>query len=50
MDYSIFAVVAILFVVYLFITFYNKRRSGTRKNRKFMEGYKRKSDERKEEK
>lgn len=49
MDYSIFAVLAILFVVYLFITIYNKRRSGRRKDRKFMEGYKRKSDNRKEE-
>jgi hypothetical protein len=46
--YTIYAVLGILFVVYLFITFYNKRRSNRRKDRKFMEGYKRRGDRKKE--
>ncbi len=37
--YTIYAVLGILFVVYLFITFSMKRRSNHRKDRKFMEGY-----------
>ncbi|HET8735858.1 MAG TPA: hypothetical protein VFM69_04595 [Pricia sp.] len=47
-DYTIFTVLGILFVVYLFITFYNKRRSNRRKDQKFMEGYKRRGDKEKE--
>ncbi|MGB7394737.1 MAG: hypothetical protein WA913_10115 [Pricia sp.] len=37
--YTIYAVLGILFVVYLFITFSNRRKSNRRKDRKFMEGY-----------
>lgn len=47
--YTIYAVLGILFVIYLFITFYNKRRSNRRKDRKFMEGYKRRDGKRNEE-
>jgi len=43
--YTIYAVLGILFVVYLFITFSNKRSSNRRKDRNFMEGYKRKNKE-----
>ncbi len=43
--YTIYAVVGILFVVYLFITFSNRRSSNRRKDRKFMEGYERKNEE-----
>ncbi len=46
--YTIYAVLAILIVVYLFITLTNKRKSGRRKDKKFMEGYKRR-DEKKEQ-
>ncbi len=45
--YTIYAIVGILFVVYLFITFSNKRSANRRKDRKFMEGYKRRDDEKK---
>ncbi len=47
--YTIYAVLGILFVVYLFITFAMKRRSNRRKDRKFMESYdrsKRKNEDR----
>lgn len=45
--YTIYAVLGILFVVYLFITFSNRRRSNRRKDRKFMEGYKQRDEEKK---
>lgn len=51
MDYTIYAVLGIIFVVYLFMTIYGKRRSRIRKDRKFMEGYgtsKQKNDEEKD--
>ncbi len=43
--YTIYAVLGILFVVYLFIMFSKKRSSNRRKDRKFMEGHKRRDDE-----
>lgn len=45
--YTIYAVLGIVFVVYLFISFSNRRRSNRRKDRKFMDGYNRskRSDE-----
>lgn len=43
--YTIYAVLVILFVVYLFITFSNKRGSDRRKDRKFLEGFKRRDEE-----
>jgi hypothetical protein len=39
MDYSIYTVLGILFVVYLFITIYNKKQSRRRRDKKFMDGY-----------
>lgn len=43
--YTIYTVFVILFVVYLFILFSNKRSSNRRKDHKFMQGYKRKKEE-----
>lgn len=43
--YTIYAVLGILFVVYLFITFSNKRSANRRKDRKFMEGHRRRDEE-----
>ncbi len=40
--YTIYTILAILIVVYLFININNRRKSGRRKDKKFMEGYKRK--------
>ena len=37
--YTIYAVLGILVVVYLYISFSNRRRSNSRKDRKFMDGY-----------
>jgi len=45
--YTIYAVLGILFVVYLFIMFSNRRSSNHRKDHKFMEGYKRRDEEKK---
>ncbi|WP_175455371.1 hypothetical protein [Pricia antarctica] len=45
--YTIYAVLGILFVVYLFVTFSNRRSSNRRKDHKFMEGYKRRDEEKK---
>ncbi len=47
--YTIYAILGILFVVYLFITFSNRRSSNRRKDRKFMEGYKRKNEEKEQQ-
>ena len=39
MDYTIFAVLGVILIIYLFMTIYGKKKSRTRKDRKFMEGY-----------
>ncbi|MDT7829838.1 hypothetical protein RQM65_14280 [Pricia sp. S334] len=44
--YTIYAVLGILFVIYLYITFSSKRRANRRKDRKFMEDYKRRDENR----
>ena len=41
MDYTIYTVLGVLFVIYLFISIYNRNRSKRRKSKKFMDGYKR---------
>jgi len=48
--YTIYTVLAVLIVVYLFITITNRRKSGRRKDKKFMEGYKRRDRDKDEEK
>jgi hypothetical protein len=39
MDNTIYIVLAVLFIVYLWISIYNKRTARKRKRRKFMEDY-----------
>ncbi|MGB6150693.1 MAG: hypothetical protein WBG48_01775 [Pricia sp.] len=46
--YTIYAVLGVLFVVYLFITITNRRSSNRRKDRKFMEGRKRRDTDKNE--
>lgn len=42
MDNTIYIVLAVLFIVYLWISIYNRRRSRKRGKRKFMEDFRRK--------
>lgn len=42
MDNTIYIVLAVLFIVYLWITIYNRKNSRKRRKRKFMEDYRRK--------
>ncbi|NND15457.1 MAG: hypothetical protein HKN89_03955 [Eudoraea sp.] len=42
MDNTIYVVLAVLFIVYLWISIYNRRSSKKRRRRKFMEDYRRK--------
>jgi len=41
MEYPIYTVLGVLFVIYLFITIYNRNKSKRRRSKKFMEGYNR---------
>ena len=48
MDNTIYVVLAVLFIVYLWISIYNKRSAKKRRRRKFMEHYRRKDKTRNE--
>jgi len=39
MEYPIYTVLGVLFVIYLFITIYNRNKSKRRRSKKFMDGY-----------
>ncbi|EAR00117.1 hypothetical protein [Maribacter sp. HTCC2170] len=41
MEYPIYTVLGVLFVIYLFITIYNRKKSKRRRSKKFMDGYER---------
>jgi len=41
MEYPVYTVLGILFVIYLFITIYNRNKSRRRRSKKFMDGYNR---------
>jgi len=39
MEYPIYTVLGVLFVIYLFIIIYNRNKSKRRRGKKFMDGY-----------
>ncbi len=41
MDNTIYVVIGILFVIYLFISIYNRNKSRSRRSKKFMDGFNR---------
>ena len=48
MEYPIYTVLGVLFVIYLFIMIYNRNKSKRRRSKKFMVGYHREDRKKKE--
>jgi hypothetical protein len=48
MEYPIYTVLGVLVIIYLFFLIYNRNKSKSRKSKKFMEDYRRKDRNEKE--